>query len=125
VRAYARTKRMQVVLAAAWADRLNSSGVRVESMHPGWAGTPGVASHLPTFNRLTRPVLRTAADGADTAVWLVATRPESHPPHFWHDRAQRPTTYPWQRPSDPAAVRAFLDYVTASTGTEPFATVRA
>ena len=39
---------------------------------------------------ISRPVLRDAEDGADTAVWLVATRPESEPPHFWHDRAQRP-----------------------------------
>jgi dehydrogenase/reductase SDR family member 12 len=64
-----------------------------------------------------RPLLRTAADGADTAVWLVATRPESQPPHFWHDRAQRPTTFGWQRAQDPAEVARFLDAVSASTGT--------
>ena len=33
VKAYARTKRMQVVLADAWARRLAGTGVRVESMH--------------------------------------------------------------------------------------------
>jgi dehydrogenase/reductase SDR family member 12 len=127
VRAYARTKRMQVVLADAWAQRLTDerlredhgagSDVRVESMHPGWAATPGVAESLPTFQRFTRPFLRDTAEGADTAVWLVATRPISEPPHFWHDRAQRPTTFGWQRSENPTAVARFLDQVSKMTDT--------
>lgn len=117
IRVYARTKRMQVVLANAWAERLAGTDVRVESMHPGWAATPGVSESLPTFQKFTRPVLRDAADGADTAVWLVATRPRSEPPHFWHDRAQRPTTFGWQRPEDPKVVARFLDAVSAKTDT--------
>jgi dehydrogenase/reductase SDR family member 12 len=117
IRAYARTKRMQVVLADAWAERLSGTDVRVESMHPGWAATPGVAESLPTFQKFTRPFLRDAADGADTAVWLVATRPISEPPHFWHDRAQRPTTLGWQRPENPTTVARFLDEVSDLTGT--------
>ncbi|KAA0090387.1 SDR family NAD(P)-dependent oxidoreductase [Mycolicibacterium sp. P1-18] len=117
VRVYAKTKRMQVVLADAWARRLAEEHVRVESMHPGWARTPGVSEALPTFQRLTGPILRDAADGGDTAVWLVATRPPSHPPHFWHDRAQRPTTFGWQRPQDAAVVARFLDEVSAMTDT--------
>lgn len=116
VRVYARTKRMQVVLADAWAERLAHTDVRVESMHPGWAETPGVSEALPTFQKFTRPLLRDAGDGGDTAVWLVATRPDSTPPHFWHDRAQRPTTFGWQRPEDPAVVARFLDEVAAKTG---------
>lgn len=119
VRAYARTKRMQVVLADAWADRLLGSGVSVASMHPGWAGTPGVVDSLPGFERLTRPLLRTAADGADTAVWLVATRPAPRGDHhFWHDRAERPTTVGWQREHDPARVADFLSQVCAATDTD-------
>ncbi len=122
VRGYARTKRMQVVLANAWAERLrddhgSATDVRVESMHPGWVETPGVAQALPTFRMLTRPLLRDAADGADTAVWLVATRPVSAPPHFWHDRAQRPTTFGWQRPENASVVARFLDEVSATTET--------
>jgi dehydrogenase/reductase SDR family protein 12 len=117
VQAYARTKRMQVVLAEAWAARLTGTDVKVESMHPGWVGTPGVATHLPTFNKLTGPLLRDSTDGADTAVWLVATRPISTAPHFWHDRAQRPTSFGWQRDEDPTAVSGFLSYVTTTTGT--------
>lgn len=120
VRVYARTKRMQVVLAQAWADRLSGSDIRVESMHPGWVETPGVADALPLFRVVTRPLLRNTADGADTAVWLVATRPESAPGHFWHDRVQRPTTFGWQRAEDPAVVTRFLDAVSSMTGTTQF-----
>ena len=79
VRAYARTKKMQVVLADSWARRLAGSDVRVESMHPGWVDTPGVAEYLPRFRVITKPLLRDVADGADTAVWLVATRPSPSP----------------------------------------------
>jgi dehydrogenase/reductase SDR family member 12 len=77
-----------------------------------------VADALPTFRKLTRPLLRDTADGADTAVWLVATRPESTEGHFWHDRAQRPTTFGWQRSEDPATVTRFLDRVCAITAAQ-------
>lgn len=118
VRTYARTKRMQVVLAGEWAKALAGSGIHVYSAHPGWVETPGVAEALPVFRSVTKPLLRHAEDGADTAVWLVATCPESKPGHFWHDRAQRPTTFGWQRRQDPRAVAALLDEVSALTGTE-------
>lgn len=117
VRAYARTKKMQVVLADSWARRLAGTDIRVESMHPGWVDTPGVAEYLPRFRAVTRPLLRDVADGADTAVWLVATRPESKPGHFWHDRSQRPTTFGWQRHENPAKVRRLLEQVSRLTGT--------
>lgn len=117
VRTYARTKKMQVVLADSWARRLAGTEVRVESMHPGWVDTPGVAEYLPRFRVVTKPLLRDVADGADTAVWLVATRPDSKPGHFWHDRAQRPTTFGWQRHENPAKVRRFLEQVSRLTGT--------
>jgi NAD(P)-dependent dehydrogenase (short-subunit alcohol dehydrogenase family) len=114
---YAETKRMQVVLADAWAHRMAGTGVKVLSMHPGWVDTPGVAAYLPRFRAITRPLLREVADGADTAVWLVATRPDSKPGHFWHDRAHRPTTCGWQRRENPATVRRFLYRVSELTGT--------
>ena len=116
IQAYARTKRMQVVLADAWAETLRGTGALVESMHPGWATTPGVTSSLPRFDKLTRRVQRTPADGADTAVWLVSTRPESGPQHFWHDRRQRPTTVGWQRDQDPDLRARLLAYVAEQTG---------
>ncbi|WP_338087978.1 SDR family NAD(P)-dependent oxidoreductase [Nocardioides lijunqiniae] len=118
VQAYARTKRMQVVLADAWARRLRGGGVRVESMHPGWVATPGVTESLPRFSKVMGPLLRDARGGADTAVWLVATRPESSGSHhFWHDRALRPTTFGWQRDQDAGTVERFLAYVSTATGT--------
>ncbi|TYL51484.1 SDR family NAD(P)-dependent oxidoreductase [Nocardioides sp. BGMRC 2183] len=116
VQAYARTKRMQVVIAQEWASALTQDGIRVESMHPGWAGTPGVRQNLPKFERLTRPLLRSAEDGADTAVWLIATRPESGPGHFWHDRALRPVTWSGRGGPEAQAVERFLDYVVTATG---------
>ena len=55
-----------------------SSGLRhvehniaVNSMHPGWADTPGVQTALPGFRRVTKRVLRSPAEGADTIVWLA------------------------------------------------------
>lgn len=118
VRGYARTKRMQVVLADAWNRRPLGGQVAIESCHPGWAATPGVSDSLPGFDKVLGPLLRDPASGGDTAVWLVATRPDSSGTHhFWHDRATRPTTYPFQRRQDPTAERAFLDYVAGATGT--------
>jgi NAD(P)-dependent dehydrogenase (short-subunit alcohol dehydrogenase family) len=72
VAAYAETKRAQVVLAELWAEQLAGSSVAVNAMHPGWADTPAVQSSLPRFHRLTRSILRTPAEGADTVVWLAA-----------------------------------------------------
>ena len=90
--AYARTKRMQVVLAEEWAKRL--PGVAVNAVHPGWVDTPGISSSLPTFKKLTRPILRTPEQGADTFVWMVAARePGEITGHFFHDRAVRPEHY--------------------------------
>lgn len=90
--AYARTKRMQVVLAELWAER--TPGVAVHAMHPGWADTPGITDSLPTFAKFTAPILRTAAQGADTAVWLLGSEAAGRTSGlFWHDRRPRPTSY--------------------------------
>ncbi|MEO6858610.1 MAG: SDR family oxidoreductase [Solirubrobacteraceae bacterium] len=90
--AYARTKRAEVVLSEMWAHRLAPDGIVVNSMHPGWADTPGVRSSLPRFYRFTKPLLRTPEEGADTIVWLGAA-PEAAQlsGDFWHDRVKRPT----------------------------------
>ena len=89
---YARTKRAEVILTELWAEQLAGTGVVVHAMHPGWADTPGVRSSLPRFYKLTRPLLRTPAEGADTIVWLgAATEPGRSSGRFWHDRRPRPT----------------------------------
>ena len=94
VTAYARAKRMQVVLAERWAEELADTGVGVHVMHPGWVDTPGVRSSLPRFRLLTRPILRTPEQGADTVVWLLA-EPSLDPATggFWMDRVPRPTHF--------------------------------
>ena len=89
---YARTKRAQVVLSELWARELREDAVVVHAMHPGWADTPGIATSLPGFRRLTRPILRTNEQGADTVVWLAAAdAPLRSTGRFWHDRRERPT----------------------------------
>jgi NAD(P)-dependent dehydrogenase (short-subunit alcohol dehydrogenase family) len=98
VKAYAQTKRMQVILARAWADAFAGSAVSAYSMHPGWADTAGVRTSLPRFHALTRAILRTPAEGADTIVWLAVKRPAPPAGGFWFDREERGTHYlPWTR----------------------------
>lgn len=89
---YARTKRAEVVLTEMWAQRLAGTGVTVHAMHPGWADTAGVQSSLPRFHRVTRPLLRSPGQGADTIVWLgAAAEAADTSGGFWHDRRRRPT----------------------------------
>ena len=86
-RAYARAKRGLMILTEYWAGQLEHTGVTVNAMHPGWADTPGVRESLPGFHKLTRSVLRTPEQGADTIIWL-AVSPEAagHTGKFWLDR---------------------------------------
>jgi dehydrogenase/reductase SDR family member 12 len=105
---YARSKRAEVILTEIWAQRLAGSGVTVHAMHPGWADTPGIQSSLPHFYRLTRPLLRTPAEGADTIVWLgAADEPALRSGLFWHDRRPRPV-HVLRRTRETAAERASL-----------------
>ncbi|WP_328396742.1 SDR family NAD(P)-dependent oxidoreductase [Nocardia sp. NBC_00416] len=91
--AYARTKRMQVAFAPLLDGRLADQGVSVHSMHPGWVDTPGISAALPRFSSALRPAMRTADEGADTAVWLATTTPSPMSGHFWHDRRIRHEHY--------------------------------
>jgi NAD(P)-dependent dehydrogenase (short-subunit alcohol dehydrogenase family) len=70
--AYARCKRALMVMTEEWAAAWADEGITVNAMHPGWADTPGVESALPGFHRLTRLILRTPEEGADTIIWLAA-----------------------------------------------------
>ncbi len=121
--AYARTKRMQVVLSQMWADRLRTDHVASHAMHPGWADTPGVTASLPRFAKLTGPILRTAEQGADTIVWLTAAAPGSVAAGcsgaFWSDRRPRSTSFlPTQH--EPPGERARLwKTVTGAVGVDP------
>ena len=86
--AYAHAKRGQVILTEMWAQRLRGTGVTVNVMHPGWAKTAGVEQSLPTFNTIMKPFLRTPEQGADTMVWLAASREAAETSgELWFDRS--------------------------------------
>lgn len=110
--AYARTKRAQVVLSELWAEQLKGSGVVAHSVHPGWVDTPGVAGSMPRFRLITRPLLRTVEQGADTIVWLAtADEPARTSGLFWHDRQPRPThrlDSTAECPGSPDLLRSYL-----------------
>lgn len=116
--AYARSKRMQVALAPLLQERWAPYGVAVHVMHPGWADTPGVASSLPAFRALTRPLLRDAEGGADTIVWLAATQHRIPGGRFWQDRAERPTHYLGLHRESAGERACLLAWVCDATGLE-------
>lgn len=114
--AYARSKRMQVELLPVLAARWGQAGVHVYGMHPGWVDTPGVETSMPLFRSVTRRILRTPQQGADTMVWLAATSPAPTTGTWWHDRAERPTSYlPSTRP-DPGEVEALWAWTADAAG---------
>ena len=90
-RAYAHAKRAQVALMREWARRIPAGEVTFNAMHPGWADTPGISAALPRFYGLMGPILRTPAEGADTAVWLAADpAPAGISGRLFLDRRVRP-----------------------------------
>jgi len=121
--AYARAKRAQVELVRELHRRLAAStGIAFHAMHPGWARTPGVASALPTFNRLVGPLLRSPDQGADTIVHLALT-PRSEAPddpsaggHFWADRRPRTTDRLARTVCDDAERTALWERLMADAG---------
>lgn len=90
--AYAQHKRAQVELTRWW-NTLGDAAPRAYAMHPGWVDTDGVRSALPQFRRVLGRWLRSAEEGADTALWLAAKRPPLTPEGgLWLDR-QRETEH--------------------------------
>lgn len=117
IRAYARSKRIQVTLAEILASRYASEGITVHSMHPGWADTPGVSESMPRFAKVLGPILRTAEQGADTIVWLSAADAAAESSGtFWCDRRARSTYFVPGQTDDPAARRRIWAAVRESTG---------
>lgn len=116
VRAYARTKRLQVVVADLLAER-HRGEYATFSMHPGWADTPGVTDSLPGFAKITAPLLRTPEQGADTMVWLSATPTSvTGTGGFWCDRRRRAERWlPWSA-DDPGLRRQAWDRLATWAG---------
>jgi dehydrogenase/reductase SDR family member 12 len=106
--AYARAKRGLMILTEVWAERWRGCGISVNAMHPGWADTPGVETSLPGFYRVTRSLLRSPREGADTVVWLAAsTEAGLVTGKFWLDREQHPS-HLFKRTRETASERARL-----------------
>jgi dehydrogenase/reductase SDR family member 12 len=119
--AYARSKRDEVILTELLADAHPGQEVVFHSMHPGWADTDGVRDSLPRFHALTRPVLRSPEQGADTIVWLgAAAEPARCSGYFWHDRRRRPTHLVRRtRESSEDRLQLLAECITLSGGTGP------
>lgn len=119
VRAYARTKRAQVVLTHEWARRIAPTSAVFHAMHPGWVDTPGLRESLPTFATVMGPLLRTVDQGADTIVWL-ASAPEAvrSSGELWLDRRPRSEyKVPGTRSQRPASdQRRLWEWCCARTG---------
>lgn len=100
---YAHAKRIQTILAGQLDNRLDSLGISVHAMHPGWVDTPGVIDSMPRFHQLTSPILRSPEQGADTIVWLAAAGLPAEPGQggrLWMDRRSRPAhRAPWTKES--------------------------
>ena len=115
--AYARSKRIQVALTPLLATEL--APTFVATMHPGWSETPGLTDSLPGFTRLTKHLLRTPAEGADTTIWLAATEPKPPTGQFWHDREPRPTHYLTRTQESEGDRRKIWAYCRAAAGIQP------
>ncbi|KAK7080225.1 Dehydrogenase/reductase SDR member 12, partial [Halocaridina rubra] len=92
--AYAQNKRQQVVMTQKYAKTYPE--VHFSCMHPGWADTPAVRSSMPEFYNKMKDKLRTASEGADTAVWLaISSSALEHPTGlFFQDRSPAATHLP-------------------------------
>ena len=112
VLAYGMHKRAQMVLNQYWREHYRGRGFDFYVMHPGWADTAGVQRSLPTFRKVMRRVLRDASSGADTAIWLAATRPSQPEAELvWFDRKIRTAhAYAYTRKTSetPESLAAFL-----------------
>lgn len=108
-RAYARAKRALTVLTELWAEEWSDHDIVVNAMHPGWADTPGVASALPTFRAVTRRILRSPEEGADTIVWMARAKEAGNiTGKLFLDREPR-TPYLLEKTREPAAERHGLE----------------
>ncbi|MBR31232.1 MAG: dehydrogenase [Spirochaetaceae bacterium] len=90
VMAYAETKRGENLLTQKWAEKWKNTGIKINSMHPGWADTQSVKDSLPLFRALTAPFLRSPEQGADTIVYLACKPDLSESGKFFCDREVRP-----------------------------------
>lgn len=119
--AYAEAKRGLMILTQLWAKALAGSSLKINAMHPGWADTPGVAHSLPGFRQLTRWILRSHEEGADTIVWL-AVKPRLYTSGaLFFDRKTREVHRRDATRSSTSTLEQFWHHLgTLTEGAEPF-----
>jgi dehydrogenase/reductase SDR family protein 12 len=118
--AYARLKRALLVKTEQWAEEWATEGITLNSMHPGWADTPGVQSSLPKFHKVTRRILRSPEEGADTIVWLAAaTEAGRISGKLFMDREPRTTHLLKSTTETPAEREKLRQYLQAMAATAP------
>lgn len=96
--AYAQSKQANRMLAWVRAERLGEEKVTVNALHPGVVSTEIARSASGLFGLAARGYFkiagRTAAQGADTAVWLAASPDvEGVSGKWWGDRKERRCKY--------------------------------
>jgi dehydrogenase/reductase SDR family protein 12 len=111
--AYGFHKRGQMVLNQYWRATYGPRGMTFYVTHPGWADTDGVKRSLPRFRKILKSILRDAAAGVDTALWLAARRPPQPETELvWFDRKPR-TAHVYERTrvtkDTPATLVEYLD----------------
>mmetsp|Transcript_2410 Transcript_2410/g.6213 ORF Transcript_2410/g.6213 Transcript_2410/m.6213 type:complete len:353 (-) Transcript_2410:373-1431(-) len=85
---YAKDKRRQVAVVERLAELWNDAGVKVLSMHPGWATTEGVKKSIPGFYKFYQNKFRDPEQGADTIAYLaLEDEKKLVPGGFYLDRA--------------------------------------
>ena len=116
VRAYGLSKRAQVVLTRHWRETAAGTGRAFYVMHPGWVDTLAVGRSMPRFQAILKPVLRTHAQGADTIVWLAATRPNQNSAEsIWFDRKERRVHIYAHTPKSTDTAADLVDFLASCT----------
>jgi len=80
------------MLTKHFSEAFASSGIKVNSVHPGWVDTPGLSSakDMAGFYKVMGSSLRTEEEGADTVVWLaVSDKANKYSGRYFFDRATR------------------------------------
>lgn len=109
VRAYGLAKRAQVMMTSHWRQKYAATRRAFYAMHPGWVDTASVGRSMPRFRAMLKSVLRDHAQGADTIVWLAATRPPQQAGEaIWFDRKERPAHIYAHTPKSTATVAELI-----------------
>jgi dehydrogenase/reductase SDR family member 12 len=109
--AYAKAKRGLVILSEYWAAHFKKDRISSYCMHPGWADTEAVQQSLPGFYSLTKSILRTPKEGADTVYWLAASSElNKSTGGFYLDRKIQPV-HVFFTETSPEEEKKFLTYI--------------